>query len=106
MEFKRIVTQHMRLRLVLKDSQAINPGNCFLCITFCYKSRLLKYTFTGWNYNGFVKIKSKVEQVVWKVSNVRNADNSVLLKELKTLSTPKLAHRNIFQMVMHVNING
>jgi len=29
MEFKRIVTQHMRLRLVLKDSQAINPGNCF-----------------------------------------------------------------------------
>jgi len=57
-------------------------------------------------YNGFVNIKSKVEQVAWKVSNIRNADNSVLLKELKTMSMPKLAHKNICQMVMHVNING
>jgi len=47
-----------------------------------------------------------VKQVAWKISNTQNADNAVLLKELKTLSMPNLAHENICQMVMHVNMNG
>jgi len=51
-------------------------------------------------------MKSREDEVAWKISNSLNADNAVLLKELKTLSLPKLAHENICQMVMHMNING
>jgi len=57
-------------------------------------------------YNGFITKDSEIRKVAWKISNIRNADNDVLLQELQTLSTPALLHENICQMVMHMNIKG
>jgi len=81
-------------------------SKCYLTRHLFSKGEIIDTGNYATVYHGFITKDLETKKVAWKISNVRNANNDVLLQELKTLSMPALLHENICQMVMHMNIKG